>query len=53
MKNDYIADLNKEFANKTLKGAFTALLKLNLGNIAFSTSFGLEDQVITDTIFKF
>lgn len=52
MKNDYIADLNKEFANKTLKGAFTALLKLNLGNIAFSTSFGLEDQVITDTIFS-
>jgi len=31
---------------------FTALLKLNLGNIAFSTSFGLEDQVITDTIFS-
>ena len=28
------------------------MLKLDLGNIAFSTSFELEDQVITDTIFS-
>jgi len=52
MRNDYIAHLNEKFANKTLNEAFNTLLELNLGTLAFSTSFGLEDQVITDEIFS-
>jgi len=52
MNNDYIEFLNKELSGKTINGVFKSLLKLNLGEIAFSTSFGLEDQVITDVIFS-
>jgi phosphoadenosine phosphosulfate reductase len=52
MNNDYIEFLNKELSGKTINGVFKSLIKLNLGEIAFSTSFGLEDQVITDVIFS-
>ena len=48
MNNDYIEFLNKELSGKTINGVFKSLLKLNLGEIAFSTSFGLEDQVIDE-----
>ncbi|MEZ5453532.1 MAG: hypothetical protein R3E93_12075 [Thiothrix sp.] len=44
--------LNAEFADLTLDEALIALRQRFDGRIAFSTSLGLEDQVITDAIFR-
>ena len=52
MEKELLHELNLEFKNKTLNEAFKALIDLNLGQLSFSTSFGQEDQVITDFIFK-
>jgi phosphoadenosine phosphosulfate reductase len=49
---DYIQQLNHVFKGKSLKVAFESLLALDLGRLAFSTSFGKEDQIITDLIFS-
>jgi phosphoadenosine phosphosulfate reductase len=45
-----IAQLNKKFASLNLKEAFEALDSEQFKNTAFSTSFGMEDQVITHHI---
>ena len=52
MQKELLKELNKEFRSKSLKEAFDALIELNLGPLAFSTSFGQEDQVLTDFIFR-
>ncbi|EIJ36483.1 phosphoadenylyl-sulfate reductase [Thiothrix nivea] len=44
--------LNAEFADLMLDEALIALRQRFDGRIAFSTSLGLEDQVITDAIFR-
>ena len=44
--------LHDEFADLTLDEALIALRQRFSGRIAFSTSLGLEDQVITDAIFR-
>ena len=52
MELELLKKLNESFKNKNLKEAFDALIQLNLGKMAFSTSFGQEDQVLTDFIFR-
>ena len=52
MEKELLKKLNESFKYKNLKEAFEALLQLKLGKMAFSTSFGQEDQVITDFIFR-
>ena len=52
MKNHRIEELNTTFRNYSLEQAFDHLMQLGFKNMAFSTSFGQEDQVITDVIFK-
>ncbi len=44
--------LQDDFAELSLDEALRALRQRFSGRIAFSTSFGLEDQVITDAIFR-
>lgn len=44
--------LHADFADLTLDEALIALRQRFDGRIAFSTSLGLEDQVITDAIFR-
>lgn len=44
--------LHADFHNLTLDEALVALRQRFDGRIAFSTSLGLEDQVITDAIFR-
>ena len=44
--------LHADFADLTLDEALLALRQRFDGRIAFSTSLGLEDQVITDAIFR-
>ena len=48
----YTTKLNEEFKNLTLQKSFDQLLKMNFKSIIFTTSFGQEDQVLTDIIFK-
>lgn len=52
MKKEFLHELNQSFKNKSLEEAFEALIALQLGSLAFSSSFGQEDQVITDFIFR-
>ncbi len=52
MEKELLKELNTSFQNKNLKAAFDALIQLNFGKMAFSTSFGQEDQVLTDFIFR-
>ena len=47
MEVELLKRLNESFKNKNLKEAFDALIQLNLGKMAFSSSFGQEDQVLT------
>ena len=47
-----IKKLIKEIENKSIKEQLEQLAEKFSGKIAFSTSFGQEDQVITDIIFK-
>jgi phosphoadenosine phosphosulfate reductase len=47
-----IEQINYAIANESLINAFTYIIKEIEGEIAFSTSFGQEDQVITDAIFS-
>lgn len=47
-----IDQLNREFNRLTVEEGLQKILSLDLGNIAFSTSLGQEDQVITDLIFR-
>ncbi|MGB2503113.1 MAG: phosphoadenylyl-sulfate reductase [Flavobacteriaceae bacterium] len=52
MEKDYLQLLNEKVLNKSFAEVFDFMLELKLGKLAFSTSFGLEDQVLTDFIFK-
>lgn len=52
MEKELLKELNESFKNKNLQEAFGALIELKLGKMAFSTSFGQEDQVLTDFIFR-
>ena len=52
MENNSIEKLNQQFASLSLEEAFETLSTLRFKNIAFSTSLGQEDQVLTDVIFK-
>ena len=52
MENNSIEKLNQQFASLSLEEAFETLSTLGFKNIAFSTSLGQEDQVLTDVIFK-
>ena len=52
MENHRIEKLNEVFRNFNLEESFENLINLGFKNMAFSTSFGQEDQVITDVIFK-
>ena len=52
MEREFIQELNIRFQGKSLAETFEQLIQLDLGRLAFSTSFGQEDQVITDLIFK-
>ncbi|SFE56475.1 phosphoadenylyl-sulfate reductase [Thermoflexibacter ruber] len=47
-----ITDLQTQLTNKTIVGSLTFLAENFKGKVAFSTSLGQEDQVITDIIFK-
>ena len=52
MENNSIEKLNQQFASLSLEKAFETLSTLGFKNIAFSTSLGQEDQVLTDVIFR-
>ncbi|MGB2153471.1 MAG: phosphoadenosine phosphosulfate reductase family protein, partial [Flavobacteriaceae bacterium] len=52
MEKDYLQLLNEKVLNKSFAEVFDFMLELKLGKLAFSTSFGQEDQVLTDFIFK-
>lgn len=52
MENNSIEKLNQQFASLSLEKVFETLSTLGFKNIAFSTSLGQEDQVLTDVIFK-
>lgn len=47
-----ITELIKQIENKSIKNQLEFLSEKFYGKIAFSTSFGHEDQVISDIIFK-
>lgn len=47
-----IAELNREFKNRDIKELLDCFLKEYRGKIAFSSSFGAEDQVLSDMILK-
>ncbi|MCF6183923.1 MAG: phosphoadenylyl-sulfate reductase, partial [Bacteroidales bacterium] len=47
-----ISNLTEKIKNKSIKEQLEILAKEFSGKIAFSTSFGQEDQVLTDIIFK-
>jgi phosphoadenosine phosphosulfate reductase len=47
-----ITDLNKNIENLSIIDALKSIAKEFSGKIVFTTSFGIEDQVITDMIFK-
>lgn len=46
------ADYNKITANKSIEDTLKLLTEKHPGKVIFTTSFGYEDQVITDYIFK-
>ncbi|MGC6479220.1 MAG: phosphoadenylyl-sulfate reductase [Flavobacteriaceae bacterium] len=46
-----IENLNQGFKSLSPTQGLREILKLNVGKVAFSSSFGQEDQVITDMIF--
>ena len=52
MENHSIEKLNQTFKDYALEETFDQLMLLGYKNMAFSTSFGQEDQVISDIIFK-
>ena len=52
MENHRIEELDITFRNYSLEETFDHLMQLGFKNMSFSTSFGQEDQVIADVIFK-
>ncbi|MFV0366214.1 MAG: phosphoadenylyl-sulfate reductase [Mangrovibacterium sp.] len=51
MSTELALALNQEFEQTALVDVLRALAKRYAGKIVFTTSFGIEDQVITDMIF--
>lgn len=49
---EIISDLNKKLSDKPIVSVLENLAEKYPGKIVFTTSFGYEDQVITDMIFK-
>ena len=49
---DFINELQDTLAVLDLAGRLSLVAKLHAGAVAFSSSFGQEDQVITDAIFR-
>ena len=49
---DLIEQLNKEFAEESIVETLNYLVENHPGKVIFTTSFGYEDQVITDMVFK-
>ncbi|MDD2449652.1 MAG: phosphoadenylyl-sulfate reductase [Sulfurimonas sp.] len=49
---DKVLELNREFKNSDTKEILEFFLKAYKGKIAFSSSFGAEDQVLTEMILK-
>jgi len=49
---DKVRELNREFQNSGSKEVLEFFLKTYRGKIAFSSSFGAEDQVLTEMILK-
>lgn len=49
---DKIALINEQLQSKSLVEALTYIVEQAQGEVVFSTSFGQEDQVITDAIFS-
>jgi phosphoadenosine phosphosulfate reductase len=47
-----ISQIRKQIAGKSLKDQLSHLASIFNGRILFTTSFGIEDQVITDIIFE-
>ena len=47
-----VTTLNNEFSEKSIVETLKYLAENHTGNVVFTTSFGYEDQVITDMIFK-
>ena len=53
MNGKELADLlNTNISGKTISEKLSVLVKKHSGKVIFTTSFGYEDQVITDIIFK-
>lgn len=52
IRNHDIDILNEQIRGKSLEDSLKFVLSKNFKNPCFSTSFGQEDQVITDVIFK-
>ena len=52
MSLNTVKELSQEYARKSVKEVFASLTTKFGGKIVFSTSFGQEDQVITDIIFR-
>lgn len=50
--NNKVTTLQTQLTNKTIVESLTFLANTFKGKVAFSTSLGQEDQVITDIIFK-
>ena len=51
-KQNLVDFLNEEFGENGILEKLNYLVEMHLGNVIFTTSFGYEDQVITDIIFK-
>ncbi len=51
-KKGLIDQLNKEFAEKSIVETLNNLVENHAGKVIFTSSFGYEDQVITDMIFR-
>jgi phosphoadenosine phosphosulfate reductase len=49
---EYTDKYNKELSEKTIVEKLQYLVEQHPGRVVFTTSFGYEDQVITDVIFK-
>ena len=51
-QKELIDRLNTQFAEKSIVETLNYVVENHPGNVIFTTSFGYEDQVITDIIFK-
>ena len=52
VEKDFTNQYNTQLAGKTILEKLKILIKNHPGKVVFTTSFGYEDQVVTDIIFK-